>query len=103
MRPGVAGATGEGAALGIGLGNGFDWSACDGENAPAKNAAITQTVAKSERRERTQAAFTARFASRDFLRFALFLWMMPRAAALSNAAVAARRLSGVAPLWVAFL
>src|SRR5690348_10761181 len=36
------------------------------------------------------AAF-ARFASRDFFLFALFLWMMPRAAALSSAAEAALR------------
>ena len=35
--------------------------------------------------ERYFAAAAARFARRDFLRFALFLWMMPRAAALSCA------------------
>ena len=34
-------------------------------------------------------AAAARFASRDFLRLALFLWMMPRAAALSCADAAA--------------
>ena len=34
-------------------------------------------------------AAAARLASRDFLRFALFLWMMPRAAALSWADAAA--------------
>ena len=39
----------------------------------------------AQRRTYFFAAAAARFASRDFLRLALFLWMMPRAAALSCA------------------
>src|SRR5580700_10651281 len=55
------------------------------------------------RRARRQAfAVFARFAMRDFLRLALFLWMMPRTAALSSADEAALTSAAVAPCAVAF-
>ncbi len=48
-------------------------------------------------------ALLACFARRDFLRFALFLWMIPRAAALSNAEAACFITSGFAAGAAAFL
>lgn len=92
------------AALGVGLGNGLVCAvACVGVKTPAQSAATSQRATKGECRERTQAVFAARLASRDFLRFALFLWMMPRTAALSNADTAARFTSAGALCSVAFL
>jgi hypothetical protein len=60
--------------LGTGLGNGFVCAiACEGAKTPAQSAAISQTATNGGCQERTQAVFAARLASRDFLRFALFL------------------------------
>ena len=67
------------------------------------NAAIIAAMPAAATRTNYAFAVFARFAIRDFLRFALFLWIIPRAAALSKADDAALWSETEAPSAVAFL